>query len=216
MCYPFGFEDEGEPPAIACLDPVVPNDQGECEAGVDCGDIAFCEDPDGDPVTLTCVPPGPYPVGTTSVDVTCDDGEDSSTETCTVTVEDTEPPAFICAFEPVGDEDEESDGLYAILYSGVDNCDTDVEVFGYLDVYGEDETCDDQDPDLNGYPVENGDLVLLICDDEIECLPPDDDEDSDLPFIIRGPGLSLTVTGADDYGNEGEVECLEACVDLPD
>jgi hypothetical protein len=81
----------GQPPEITCLNPTVVTHSDPCEADVDCEAIALCSDPDGDPTTMSCAPPSPYPPGTTSVGVTCDDGTSTTTADCQVTV--------ICGFE---------------------------------------------------------------------------------------------------------------------
>jgi hypothetical protein len=144
-------------------------------------------------------------------------------------VVDTTPPAVSGLFEQVSaDEDEDADekddenidisGLYRISYSGTDNCDTDVEIHGFVDVYGSDETCDDETPDFNGYPVLNGDLVQFNCSRTIDCSrgadeEPDGatDEGSDIAFTITGPAIRLLVTGEDNCGNKGGKEVILKC-----
>jgi len=83
---------------VTCSNPVVPSDLGQCAAAADCESIATCEDPLGGPTTLDCLPPGPYSGGMTDVDVTCTVNDPPRTEeaTCTVTVEDVEPPQITC------------------------------------------------------------------------------------------------------------------------
>ncbi len=83
-----------EPPVAVCRDiTVVADDNCEADASIDDGSY----DPDGDPITLTQTPPGPYPLGETTVtlEVTDDSG---ASDTCTgvVTVIDTMPPEIVC------------------------------------------------------------------------------------------------------------------------
>lgn len=82
-----------EPPVITCLDPTVGTDPAVCQADVSCGAIASCSDPDFDPVTTGCIPGSPYALGSTSVQVTCSDGDLSVEADCPVTVTDQEPPS---------------------------------------------------------------------------------------------------------------------------
>jgi len=85
---------ENQKPVITCNDPVLPTSPGRCDAEADVGTIATCTDPDGDRVTAEAVPSGPYPVGTTSVEVTCSDPLPHHVvrKTCRVSVEDWEAP----------------------------------------------------------------------------------------------------------------------------
>jgi hypothetical protein len=74
------------PPVAVCKDVIVPADesgQGIVNPeDVDNGSY----DPDGDPITLTLDPPGPYPLGDTSVTLIVSDGIESDTCSATVTV----------------------------------------------------------------------------------------------------------------------------------
>jgi len=70
-------------------------------AGPDCTASASIDngsaDPDGDPITTTQSPPGPYPVCSTSVTLTVTDSHGASSQCiATVTVIDTEPPVIAC------------------------------------------------------------------------------------------------------------------------
>ena len=84
-----------QPPEALCQDVTVDADAGLCtaDASIDAGS----SDPDGDPITLTQDPPGPYPVGDTLVTLTVED-EEAASATCqgTVTVVDGEPPVVSC------------------------------------------------------------------------------------------------------------------------
>ncbi|UCG52704.1 MAG: T9SS type A sorting domain-containing protein [Candidatus Latescibacterota bacterium] len=81
-----------EPPVAECQDVTVIADSScTADASIDNGSF----DPDGDPITLTQSPAGPYPLGTTMVTLTVEDDQGAS-DTCTgtVTVVDTVPPAI--------------------------------------------------------------------------------------------------------------------------
>lgn len=83
-----------QPPVAQCRDVVVPAD-GMCQAAASIDDGSF--DPDGDPLTLTQDPPGPYPLGETTVELTVEDDQGASaTCTATVTVEDVSAPVVEC------------------------------------------------------------------------------------------------------------------------
>lgn len=83
-----------QPPVALCQDAIVPADPGQCSAGasIDGGS----SDPDGDPLTLSQDPLGPYPVGDTLVTLTVDDGEATDSCQATVTVVDETPPVLSC------------------------------------------------------------------------------------------------------------------------
>jgi sugar lactone lactonase YvrE len=78
------------PPVARCTNVVVfAGGSGVAAASVDNGSY----DPDGDPITITQTPPGPYPLGTSQVTLTVTDNHGAS-DSChaTVTVVDTMPP----------------------------------------------------------------------------------------------------------------------------
>ncbi|MCG3127472.1 MAG: hypothetical protein CHACPFDD_02332 [Phycisphaerae bacterium] len=79
-----------------CLNPTVNTDPGLCTARVACSEIGECFDDDGEPLPISCDPPGPYDVGTTPVTITCDGGTYEVTRECFVTVRDLEPPVIDC------------------------------------------------------------------------------------------------------------------------
>jgi hypothetical protein len=78
------------PPVAICQDVTVSAD-ASCTADASIDNGSF--DPDGDAITLTQTPPGPYPVGTTSVTLTVDDGN-GGTATC---------PGLVTVLSPPGD-----------------------------------------------------------------------------------------------------------------
>jgi hypothetical protein len=66
---------------------------GNCQANASIDDGSF--DPDGDPITLTQSPAGPYPLGTTNVLLTVKDPRGATSQaTATVTVVDTTGPSI--------------------------------------------------------------------------------------------------------------------------
>jgi len=84
------------PPVAVCQNLTVPAD-GTCQNDdVQPEDVdAGSDDPDGDPITLSLSPTGPYPLGDTLVTLTVtDDGGLSDTCTATVTVVDDTPPTI--------------------------------------------------------------------------------------------------------------------------
>jgi hypothetical protein len=77
------------PPVALCKNVEVPADENcLADASIDNGSY----DPDGDPITLTQSPPGPYPLGDTSVMLIVYDGLLADTCYATVTVIDITPP----------------------------------------------------------------------------------------------------------------------------
>ncbi|MFH1679240.1 MAG: C10 family peptidase, partial [Candidatus Eisenbacteria bacterium] len=82
-------------PVAVCQNPVVNADPVACAVDVSVDGGSF--DPDGDAITLTQSPPGPYGVGMTPVTLTVED-EHGCTDECeaTVTVVDVTPPLITC------------------------------------------------------------------------------------------------------------------------
>ena len=81
-------------PQISCNAPTVSADAGTCTAAIACDAIASCVDPEGNAVTLTCDPAGPYGLGTTNVSITCSDSQDTTVTTCQAMVVDSTPPSI--------------------------------------------------------------------------------------------------------------------------
>jgi hypothetical protein len=213
-------------------EPAVPTAVDNCAADVD---IVYSETrTDGD-----C----PYNYTLTRTWTATDGCANVTVGTQVITVQDTTAPQLSCSFEPVlapdegtdedsdeaidedGDEthDEYIDGLFTIHFSATDNCDANPTVQGYLDVFGTDETCDDENPGFIGYPVNDGDRVRLNCSKEAgpcsQNVPGDDeDEDeasdvTDFTVEITGPAMRLIVIGEDACFNRAQTECIYRCPD---
>lgn len=86
--------DVNETPVAQCRDVTVEGDQVTCTADADVDDGSF--DPDGDPLTLSQSPPGPYGLGDTLVTLTASDGSLSDDCQGTVTVIDGAAPVIHC------------------------------------------------------------------------------------------------------------------------
>jgi hypothetical protein len=85
------------PPVAVCQSVTVLADEN-CQAMVTASEIDNgSADPDGDVISLSISPEGPYGIGVTNVTLTVDDGR-GETATCeaTVTVEDDMPPVITC------------------------------------------------------------------------------------------------------------------------
>ena len=86
-----------EPPVALCEDVVVPaGPECSAEASIDGGSY----DPDGDEITLTQDPPGPYGLGVTPVSLMVSDGSLQDSCQATVTVRDEAAPFVSCNTPP--------------------------------------------------------------------------------------------------------------------
>jgi hypothetical protein len=86
---------ENNPPVALCTNVVV-SASTNCQANASVDNGSF--DPDGDPLTISQEPPGPYSLGTHSVMLIVTDGKGGSNAcTAQVTVIDTTPPVIVCA-----------------------------------------------------------------------------------------------------------------------
>lgn len=115
------------PPLAICQDvTVAAGSNCEAEASIDNGSY----DPDGDPVTITQDPPGPYPLGTTNVTLTVADNQGASSQcVATVTVNDSTAPAIACPADMVVDAAPGAcEAVVEFEVSAMDNCDGPVAV----------------------------------------------------------------------------------------
>ncbi|BCX47850.1 VonWillebr and factor type A domain-containing protein [Haloferula helveola] len=118
-----------QPPIAVAQDLIVPAN-ANCEGIASASDFdGGSSDPDGDPLTLSIAPAGPYPLGVTPVTLTVTDplGE-SDTDTATITVVDATPP--VLTLNGAADVTLECGvDSYTELGAGVtDNCDAGVSV----------------------------------------------------------------------------------------
>ena len=88
-------QKENQAPQVTCHDVSVCADPGVCYAASPPG-MASATDPDGDAVSLSAYPLGPYPAGTQTVSVTASDGKAQNVCSSQVTVRDCEPPQLTC------------------------------------------------------------------------------------------------------------------------
>ena len=110
-----------KPPVVMCQDVTV-------SAGPDCTADASVDDgsydPDGDPITVTQDPPGPYGLGDTDVTLTVTDDKGAS-DMCsaTVTVVDTTPPVITCPADVTVEQESYAGTVVALEATATDNCD---------------------------------------------------------------------------------------------
>ncbi len=125
------------PPDAVCQDVTVDADEN-CDGNVTADMVdGGSTDPDGDPLTLTLNPPGPYALGTTAVTLTVEDNHGASDScTATVTVLDTTPPMVTCPGNimvectEAGGVPASDSQLTAFLagFTAEDNCDADLDI----------------------------------------------------------------------------------------
>ncbi len=114
------------PPVAVCQDVMVEVDSS-CQGLATLEDVdGGSFDPDGDLITLSLEPAGPYPLGQTTVTLTVSDGIESATCEATITVIDTTPPVITGV---PADETVECDSVPPPAEpTATDNCDPDVPV----------------------------------------------------------------------------------------
>jgi hypothetical protein len=126
----FAKQKENRPPDAQCQD-VSADADSSCQAAVSAEQIDNgSSDPDGDPLTFTLDPPGPFSEGPTAVELTVTD-VDGASDTCTatVTVDDVTRPTIAAA--PDIEVECTSPGGEVVTYStpiASDNCDPAPEV----------------------------------------------------------------------------------------
>jgi len=81
-------------------------------------------DPDGDPLTITQSPAGPYPLGTNAVTLIVSDSNSVSTCQATVTVVDLTPPNLDCPTNAivVGNDPGQCAAVVNYTITATDNC----------------------------------------------------------------------------------------------
>jgi len=94
---------------------------------------------------------------------------------------DVTPPEISVSLKPVEVDVDDDEGLFIVTYSVTDNIDPNPVVAA----------------DINGIPVENGQLVQLAIDDDTEV------EEEDGVLQIEAPSITLTVEATDISGNTG-------------
>ncbi|MCZ4320386.1 HYR domain-containing protein, partial [Aequorivita viscosa] len=110
---------------VAVCQPVTVNADGSCQGNAVASDFdGGSTDPNGDPLTFSVSPAGPYLLGITNVTLTVSDGTNSSTCTTTIEVVDNTPPAIVCPTNIIKSNDPGICGA-VITYTipvGTDNC----------------------------------------------------------------------------------------------
>jgi choice-of-anchor C domain-containing protein len=112
---------ENQPPDAICKNVTTNTAPGTCSANasVDNGS----SDPDGDPITLSQSPAGPYGKGTTNVTLTVTDDKGASDFcTATVTVVDAEPPTITCPAPQVVECTGAGSAVASFSATATDNC----------------------------------------------------------------------------------------------
>jgi len=108
-------------PVAQCADVVLSADTNSAaNASVDNGSF----DPDGDPITLSQLPPGPYPLGTNRVTLTVTDSHgDSNSCNAFVIVLDTTPPNITCSSNLIVEFTSEAGAVVTYSVTATDFCD---------------------------------------------------------------------------------------------
>lgn len=114
--------EPGTPPDAKCIDKTVPTDPDLCSAAAVSIDNGSSDLTDGDPVTLSQSPPGPYAKGTTPVTLTVKEPENlSSTCMANVIVQDLQKPTISCP-SPVAECTSPAGAIVTFSATFSDNC----------------------------------------------------------------------------------------------
>jgi hypothetical protein len=109
-------------PVAQCTDVMV-SAGANCQADASVDNGSF--DPDGDPISVSQVPPGPYPLGTNLVTLTVtDDKGASSACSAVVVVLDRTPPVVVCPGGKVLEFQDETGAVAMYSIAATDMCST--------------------------------------------------------------------------------------------
>ena len=107
-------------PVAQCADVVV-SAGANCLANASVNNGSF--DPDGDPITISQTPPGPYPLGTNRVTLTVTDDKGASNScNALVIVRDTTPPVLACPSGKVLEFQDEKGTVATYSATATDTC----------------------------------------------------------------------------------------------
>ncbi|MDP2305761.1 MAG: FG-GAP-like repeat-containing protein [Pseudomonadota bacterium] len=172
-----------DPPVAVCADVYAAADH-ECLADESIDDGSY--DPDGDPLTITQSPVGPYGPGTTSAELTvCDDSGACDTCTAVIEVVDETAPTVDCGATA---DIAPSDASVDFTATTTDNCGSTVTIDEY----------DCFKVNSNGSVQSKLDSCEVILD-------------GDTITVVEGGGvgtqITWTATATDDAGNTVSTEC---------
>ena len=189
------FIGANNPPEALCKDVTVDAD-ATCTANADID--AGSNDPDGNDITITQDPPGPYELGETDVTLTVTD-ESGASDSCTATVkvEDNSCPVITAKLVPV--KAKKRKGCFRVELSAEDNCDDNPQVVATINDSGS---------------VVDGQLVELkhkkkykhkVKSDDGDSGSSDDSSSDDCGTDrFEGPVFTLDVLAIDRAGNSCE------------
>lgn len=119
---------DNQPPTAVCQNITIDAD-ANCQGSAIAADFdGGSTDPDGDPLTFSVSPAGPYALGVTQVTLTVSDGELSKMCTAIITVNDSTPPTILCPIDVTLQCDESSDPTNTGIATATDNCDGNVSI----------------------------------------------------------------------------------------